>query len=451
MHRPIPAIKSIVLSVRMLLLLAALTLVLASAGTCVYILRHGCAIGQSLSHGPWDPDYRLVDALNAAGDKYSPQWTPDGAHIVFSAAVTDDLTSARVDAIRTYVVASDGTDILQIPVGSTRHAHYYADHSPRISPDGSRVAYSSYESQDLKVYFDIQTAELDGTDRRRLTHNAGQDHSHVWSPSGRRIAFLRRDDYNVCDETERDGIYVMDDDSSDIRRIMLLDDRWWKLGRRRDGAVMGRVAWSPDEQYLAFAIRSQSSLVARYDLYAVKADGSEATRLLAREQGWLSSPAWSPDGQRIAFMGDDDGQRPGRRKLYTIDRRGGELREMTDEGRNAVTHGSYAHSVFWFPDGPKLVLVPSFPGAHRTFGSLSPDGLRIAVAVRYLPPLGPYVEAGSVVLYTEALDGSGHQVLATWNGHDLVAVDAAVSSTGVGAPNPEVDSAVTDSARNARR
>ena len=436
---------------RGLLLLAALTLLLLYAGTCHQLLRHECTIRDYLSHGPLPRDYRLIDALGSARGRHSPQWTPDGAHIVFSAAVTDHRTSAEAAPIRTYVVASDGTEIVQITEDTTRYIHYYAEHSPSISPNGSRIAYSRYESQDRKVYFDMETAELDGTDRRKLTHKAGQDYSHVWSPSGRRIAFLRRDDYNVCDEPERNGIYVMDADGSDIRRIMLLDDRWWKPDRLRDGVVMGRVAWSPDEQYLAFAVVSQSSLVARYDLYAVKADGSEATRLLAREQGRLSSPAWSPDGQRIAFMGDDDGQGPGRWKLYTIDRRGGDLREVTDEGRNAVAHGSYAHSVDWFPDGPKLVLVPSFPGAHRTFGSLSPDGLRIAVAVRYLPPLGTYVEAGSVVLYTEAPDGSGHQVLATWNGSDVVAAGAAVSSRSVVVPSPEADSAVTDPAGNAWR
>ncbi len=99
--------------------------------------------------------------------------------------------------------------------------------------------------------------------------------SPVWSPDGRRIAFLSRPDGNKA-------LYVMNADGSGQRRLT------------RDASNSATPAWSPDGRTLAFeSVRNGINGV-----YAVNADGS-GQRRLARSG---HAPAWSPDGRTIAFF-----------------------------------------------------------------------------------------------------------------------------------------------------
>ncbi|NIM62873.1 MAG: hypothetical protein GTO30_14870, partial [Acidobacteria bacterium] len=56
--------------------------------------------------------------------------------------------------------------------------------SPRISPDGTRVALNARDEE-----FDIWTWDLARETLTRLTFDAGTDRFPVWSPDGERIAY----------------------------------------------------------------------------------------------------------------------------------------------------------------------------------------------------------------------------------------------------------------------
>ncbi len=246
---------------------------------CPLVTRHDFPESREWSH--------MVDQSRP---RYTPQWTADGAHIVFG-------------GIR--VVNSDGSDLRRLFEYDDRRE---GDHSPSISPDGTRIAYatSRLKTSGFLRNFEIETSALDGSDRIRLTENSYMDLSPAWSPDGSRIAFLAIN-YPILDHIDN-GIYTMAPDGSDVRLVVEFDSIEWESLQQAYYSISSFYSsgpvWSPDGGKLAFIIRhrfvDQQELVHHYGLYTVAADGSGLTRVFPRTGPngivHLSPPAWSPDG-----------------------------------------------------------------------------------------------------------------------------------------------------------
>ena len=362
-----------------------------------------------------------------------PKWTPDGTHVVF---VFQD---SGTRSTKIYAVAVEGSSLWTISDGG---GEYTLDHSPSISPDGARVAYSTYNHvNDDNRYFEIETAALDGSDRRRLTYKAGYDIRPEWLPNQGRIAFRRNLTLECAHYFADFGIYTMKSEGSDVRRILPED-----LG---GGKNLGAFAWSPDGRQVAFLVLD----LGRSAMDVMDVNGSNRKRILdVRETPYerlYGRPVWSHDGERItliALQGD-------RLILITIDRNGTGLREFVDlpvGGR-----------VLWSPDGSQIMLasgedslylvkadgsdVRKLEYGHNRYGRLyhawSPDGSTIAVATT----ASSILAKSSVLLFTMAPDGSGVRILARRAANGMVesvdpdgwlAVDATSCSAGVVVPEP---------------
>ena len=267
-----------------------------------------------------------------ANSQRVPVWSPDGARIAFNYGE------------HIYVVESDGSR-LQLISDPPPDDAWYADVSPSISPDGSRVAFATFrhESGGMvfgrlfggKRNFEIVTSALDGSDHRRLTEHKALDTNPVWSPDGTRIAFVS---YRVLDNDSSyhsfPEIYTMAADGSDVRIVTPPSLRITK-----DPPV-----WSPDGRHIAFLTDDED---VRNDdgrarvLYTVAADGSDLRRIAQT----TTRPAWSLDGSRIAFARDQGLYA----KIYTARPDGSDLQEVPNLGQHGVVS-----QLSWSVDGSEI-------------------------------------------------------------------------------------------------
>ena len=146
--------------------------------------------------------------------------------------------------------------------------------------DHKKIAFSSYRDGNWEIY----VMNNDGSDQINLTNHHEIDGRPDWSPDGSKIVFITT--RNGVNNSE---IYTMNPDGSDQTRLTFND------------CADSYPSWSPDGNKIAF-----TSLRNRWpEIYIMNTDGSNQTRLtyLKAETG---GPDWSPDGSMIVFWSDID-------------------------------------------------------------------------------------------------------------------------------------------------
>ena len=196
------------------------------------------------------------------------------------------------------------------------------DTSPRVSPDGVRVAFLRSWPDDAGRPTAILVLDLAGGEPWTLVAPPHGATDLAWAPDGRRIAYTAESDPpRFIVGRERKGR------TPTARRIARIDWRWDDAGyldrwdhlwvvAAREGAAPRRItrgdwgvkqpAWSPDGGVVAFTadLGPDTDLHPRPSIHAVPATGGEPREILALA-GYAGSPAWSPDGRLIACIGAD--------------------------------------------------------------------------------------------------------------------------------------------------
>ena len=424
-------------------------LLLALAAFVVFALFSVCTIFAAVN---MERDWKLEEMNAARGQlpphreriaSTSPQWTPDGSLIALG-HMGDIYTVAPGDASSLRLVHGGGGEL------DVRH-------SPKISPDGSRMAYMKYEHNHWGFFtrhnWEAATSMMDGADERNIDGETPARNSdrlwnqrdHAWSPDGSRIAL-----------SLSGVVYSIDADGTNMRLVLNYNSILF-----RGYAGNNSLRWSPDGSRLSFVIKISKDpwLEAKYPesiIYVIGADGSNLTRIYQGER--ISSPTWSPDGSRIAFV--ESTRTDGGSALYST------RTASPDGGAPTTLHETVdvfdryieMKEASWSSDGTKLLVsvansarvINADGSGSRTLVSLrpahpprnlsaswSPDGSKIAVYNG-----GGYEGA----LFTMSPDGSDKRVLAL-NGNPLrpalnqewdPAYDAPTPTPSPGgAPNPE--------------
>ena len=81
-----------------------------------------------------------------------------------------------------WTMKPDGSDLKQLTTG------HGDDREPRLSPDGSMIAFSSDRA--FKGSYDIWTVKIDGSDLKQITDSPADEYEPNWSHDGKRLVFV---------------------------------------------------------------------------------------------------------------------------------------------------------------------------------------------------------------------------------------------------------------------
>ena len=220
---------------------------------------------------------------------------------------------------------------------------------PALSPDASRVAFV-WDGPD-RNNFDVYVKEIGGREMVRVTHDPAPDHRPVWSPDGRRIAFLRRRGRgaDVLLVPAAGGQEQKLAELSDLPRLYVEDV--WSFG----------LDWSPDGRFLAASDRGADGQ--SWGVFLISVETGEKRALTATGSPRVIDrlPAFSPDGRALAFL---RGHFAPKADLL--------VQPLTDDGTPAaparvLLQAAAGEPLFWMPGGQELVA-----GGQR----VSADGSR---------------------------------------------------------------------------
>jgi dipeptidyl aminopeptidase/acylaminoacyl peptidase len=265
-----------------------------------------------LSAAPLTPEQTLD--RRSLGDL---ELSPDGSRLVFT--VTDPPKgTSRARALW----------LMDLPGGQLRQLTFSgkSDGSPRWSPDGTSIAFTSDRDGAAQLYL----LSLRGGEAEKLTDRKEAVGAFRWSPDGKRIALLMtepKSDAEQARDKDKDDRRVVDKDDRHAR-VWILDVTTKALKQVTSGRWQIRqIEWLPGDRLAAIATSKPEVDQWTDHLYTININSGDFAEIAA-PRGPLGGMAPSPDGATLAYVGARvDG--PDAHDLYLQPLAGGAAQNIT--------------------------------------------------------------------------------------------------------------------------
>ncbi len=269
----------------------------------------------------------------------SPQWSPDGKYLSFLASRNDNKT--QVWALNR--LGGEAQQLTHVKQGVSGY---------KWSPDGKRLLLSIRDEDpdavkegkkkkpkpwvitrlqfkrdyvgylnDLKMHMYVQN--VGDTVLTQITSGNYDENSPVWSPDGKRVAFVSNRTEDPDANSNRD-IWIVSADNPDKGKTL--------LQVTTNPGSDTQPAWSPDGKYITYVTVIEPELIwyATSHLAVISANGGEPQLLTKDLDRNPNSPRFSDDGKLIYFGLEDSAEN----QFASIDVSGRNLRRVVKGNRS---------------------------------------------------------------------------------------------------------------------
>ncbi len=205
--------------------------------------------------------------------------------------------------------------------------------SPAWSPDGTKLAYVSFQKKKPIIY--VQS--LTGGTQEVLANYKGNNSAPAWSPDGSKLAI-------VLTYGANSQIYTVSSSGGDLKQVT------------KSNSIDTEPAFSHDGSQIYFS----SDRGGRPQIYKVPASGGSASRVTF-EGAYNVSPRFSPDGKSLAYIRNDGGK-------FRV-----ALQDLASGQVQLLSEGSQDESPSFAPNG-RVILYATKVRGRGALAAVSADG-----------------------------------------------------------------------------
>jgi dipeptidyl aminopeptidase/acylaminoacyl peptidase len=332
--------------------------------------------------------FSTMDTLRIRGVS-SPRISPDGARVAYAVSevqMPKDKDWKSVTQLWVSAAAGPASSARQMTRGESSVGNI------SWSPDGKSLGFTSAREKEGEQQ--VWMLWADGGEAWQVTHHKGGVRGFQFSPDGKKLLLLAGDQPSKEEEDrkkEKNDAIVIDRDLK-MSHLWICDSDGGNEKRLTEGSfTVSDPHWSPDGARVTYTTNPtpKADDADRTDVWVLTLEGGAKRKLLSTP-GTSHTARWSPDGKWIAYLGTPNAGRVQQSHLYVVPADGGAPRELT------ASFELDAETPVWAPDGKSIYFSTITRQASEAFVADV-----AAATVRQLTQLG-----GTITLSEISADGN---------------------------------------------